>query len=225
MLDTDTFLTVLYVMADDFCKRQPQHRRAPGPKASLTESEVITLVIFGQWARFRSERDFYRYAQSRLRPAFPTLPRRCQFNRLTRRCYGTLAAFFRCLAGLLQGRHCLYEALALDSSGVPTRDAKRRGTPAGWPDRLTLAGATAWAGMKAFTCSFPSILRASSPASALPRPAPRTRHWPRISSPSGILPTPGCPPWGRRPWAGMWRTRASRDGSGISGGGTATAPG
>ena len=64
----------------------------------------------------------------------------------------------------------------------------------GWTDRLILAGATAWAGMKAFTCSFPSILRASSPVSALPRPAPRTRGWTRISSPSGIPPTPDCPP-------------------------------
>ena len=62
MVDTDTFLTVLYVMADDFCKRQPPRHPAPGPEASLTESEVITLVIFSQWARFRSERDFYRYA-------------------------------------------------------------------------------------------------------------------------------------------------------------------
>jgi len=49
----------------------PQQRRTPGPKASLTESEVITLIIFSQWARVRSERDFYRYAASRLRPAFP----------------------------------------------------------------------------------------------------------------------------------------------------------
>ena len=127
MVDMDTFLTVPYVMADDFCKRQPQRLRTPGPKASLTESEAITLVIFSQWVRFRSERDFYRYARSRLRPAFPTLPRRSQFNRLTRRCYGTLADFFRHLAGLLQGQRCLYEAL--DSSGVPTRDAKRRGAP------------------------------------------------------------------------------------------------
>ena len=86
------------------------------------------MVIFSQWARFRSERDFYRYATSRLRPAFPTLPKRSQFNRLARRCYGTLTAFFRRLAGLLQGRRCIYEAL--DSSGVPVRDAKRRG--AGW---------------------------------------------------------------------------------------------
>ena len=141
MVDTDTFLTALYVMADDFCKSQFPPGCTPGPKASLTESEVITLVIFSQWARFRSERDFYRYATSRLRPAFPTLPRRSQFNRLTRRCYGTLAAFFRCLAGLLQGRHCLYEAL--DSSGVPTRDSKRRGrgwlagqADIGWSNRL-----------------------------------------------------------------------------------------
>ena len=71
MVETDTLLTVLYVMADDYCKRQPQRRRTPGPKASLTESEVITLVIFSQWARFRSERDFYRYAASRLSPPFP----------------------------------------------------------------------------------------------------------------------------------------------------------
>ena len=35
-----------------------------------------------------------------------------------------MAAFFRCLTGWLQGRHCLYEAL--DSSGVPVRDAKAR---------------------------------------------------------------------------------------------------
>ena len=114
----------------------------PCPKASLTESEVITLVIFSQWASFRSERDFYRYATSRLRPAFPTLPRRNQFNRLTRRCYGTLAAFFRCLAGLLQGRHCLYEAL--DSSGGPIRDAKRRGRPFGKLRRLAGQADIGW---------------------------------------------------------------------------------
>jgi hypothetical protein len=83
MLDLDTFLTTLYVMLDDFCQSHSPKRR-PGPEASLSESEVIALAIFARWGRFSSERDFYRYAQSRLRDAFPTLPDRSQFNRLVR---------------------------------------------------------------------------------------------------------------------------------------------
>ena len=83
MLDTDTFLTTLYVIADDFCQAQPPKRR-PGPQASLSESEVVTLAIFARWSRFASERDFYRYASGHLRDAFPTLPERSQFNRLVR---------------------------------------------------------------------------------------------------------------------------------------------
>jgi hypothetical protein len=71
MVDADTFLSILYVMADDFCKSQLPKETSPGPKASLSRSEVVTLAIFGQWDRFRSERAFYRYAKKRLRPAFP----------------------------------------------------------------------------------------------------------------------------------------------------------
>ena len=138
MMDTDTFLTALYVMADDFCKYQSQPQRTPGPKASLSGSEVVTLVIFSQWARLRSERDFYRYAASRLRSAFPTLPRRSQFNRLTRRHYRTQVAFSRHLVDLLQGHRCPYEAL--DSSGPWTvpgpgqfrRSHQVRQTPGCW---------------------------------------------------------------------------------------------
>ena len=83
MLDVDTFLTTIYVMVDDFYHSQPSKRR-PGPQTSLSESEVLTLAIFAPWSRFTSERDFYRYAQSHLRDAFPTLPDRSQFNRLVR---------------------------------------------------------------------------------------------------------------------------------------------
>src|SRR5919202_6030896 len=89
MLDVDTFLTTLYVMVDDFCQSQPPKRR-PGPKASLSDSEVVTLAIFARWSRFASERDFYRYAEANLRDAFPTLPGRSQFNRLMRSCVGLI---------------------------------------------------------------------------------------------------------------------------------------
>jgi hypothetical protein len=128
MVDVDTFLTTLYVMVDDFCKTSLPPETHPGPEAALSRSETVTLAIFGQWQGFGSERGFYRYAQRHLRPAFPQLPTREQFNRQVRQQYEALVACFLYLGRLLAAQHCLYEAL--DSSGIPTRDAKRRG--AGW---------------------------------------------------------------------------------------------
>jgi hypothetical protein len=53
MVDVDTFLTTLYIMVDDFCHCYSP-RTIPGPEASLSESEVITLAIF---ARLPEEED------------------------------------------------------------------------------------------------------------------------------------------------------------------------
>ena len=128
MLDVDTFLTTLYVIADDFCHSQSPRRR-PGPEASLSESEVLSLAIFARWSRFNSERDFYRYADTKLRDAFPTLPDRSQFNRLVRSCTELIETFALHLASLLTDpRKHPYQAL--DSSAMPIRDCKRRGR--GW---------------------------------------------------------------------------------------------
>jgi hypothetical protein len=127
MLDVDTFLTTLYVMVDDFCHSQPPKKR-PGPEASLSRSEVITLAVFARWSRFNSERDFYRYADSKLRKAFPTLPDRSQFNRSVRSHANLIEAFVLHLVAVMQTPRGPYQAL--DSSAMPTRDAKRRGH--GW---------------------------------------------------------------------------------------------
>jgi hypothetical protein len=129
MLDVDTFLTALYVMVDDFRHSHPPTKR-PGPKASLSESEVITLAIFARWSRFASERDFYRYASGHLREAFPTLPERSQFNRSVRFHTELIEEVALHLAeeAMEAGDGCPYEAL--DSSAMPVRDAKRRGE--GW---------------------------------------------------------------------------------------------
>jgi Transposase DDE domain len=141
-MDQDTFLTTLYVMSDDFCQSHglaEKHR--PGPAASLSCSEVVTLAVFGQWARFPSERAFYRYAVGHLRAAFPTLAEREQFNRLQRGYRDVIVAFSLFLVEQMHAQHCLYEAL--DSSGIATRDAKRRGTGClagqadiGWSNRI-----------------------------------------------------------------------------------------
>ena len=128
MLDVDTFLTALYVTVDDFRQAHPPKGR-PGPEASLSESEVVTLAIFARWSRFASERDFYRYASGHLRDAFPALPDRSQFNRLVRSHVGLIEALCLHLPVMLDARKShAYEAL--DTSAMPIRDAKRRG--AGW---------------------------------------------------------------------------------------------
>lgn len=136
MIDEDTFLTILYVEVDEFCKACLPPLVQPGPAASLCRSEVVTLGIFGQWARFSSERDFYRYAVRHLRRAFPALPHHSQFNRLLRKHRETIVAFFLHLAKFLDSADWLYEVL--DSSGVCTRDAKRRGR--GWLPGLATIG-------------------------------------------------------------------------------------
>lgn len=121
-------------MVDDFRQSRqsrPQEQKRPGPEASLRESEVITLAIFSRWARFASERDFYRYAEVHLKEAFPTLPDRSQFNRLVRFYTDAIEEIALHLARSMEGsQRPASPYQALDASAMPVRDAKRRGH--GW---------------------------------------------------------------------------------------------
>ena len=128
MVDVDPFLTTLSVMTDDFCTTSWPLEPPPGPHAALTRSAVVTLAIFGPWPGFGSARGFYRDAPRHWRAAFPRLPTREQCNRQGRQEHEALGACLLHLVQLLAAQQCPYEAL--DSSGIPTRDAKRRG--AGW---------------------------------------------------------------------------------------------
>ena len=82
---------------DDFCKSQAPPPRKPGRPPALSDGAAIPLLCFSQWRPFAHARDFYRYAESRLRDAFPRRPDRSQFNRHARRCYALLCR----LAGLV----------------------------------------------------------------------------------------------------------------------------
>jgi len=191
MVDRDTFLTTLYVMVDDFCKTSLPVESQPGPVAALSRSEVLTLAIFGQWQGFGSERGFYRYAQRHLRTAFPQLPTREQLNRQMRQHHDALVACGLFLIQLLAGQRCPYEAL--DSSGIPTRDAKRRGT--GWLPGLADIG---WSNRLGWYEGFPLLLAVHpvgvmtgfgfGPASTKAQPLAETfcalRRWPHPGLPS-----------------------------------------
>jgi hypothetical protein len=126
-MDWETFLTTLYVMVDDFCHTlEPESH--PGPQASLSRSEVLTLALFARLRRFASERDFYRFAERHLRRAFPKLPTRSWYNRQERRVRPLLERLVVETAAQLGMGASPFEAL--DRAPAPTRNAKRRGR--GW---------------------------------------------------------------------------------------------
>lgn len=134
MIDPDTFLTALYVTADDFCNADPHkggslhptgRGHGTGRPPALAPSELLTLALFGQMSRFQSERDFYRYARRHLLSAFPTMPERSQFNRALRGAHPLVVRFLAHLTTQLATERADYEAL--DGTAVPVRNAKRRG--------------------------------------------------------------------------------------------------
>jgi hypothetical protein len=127
MFTPEIFIIFLFVLVDDFFNDNPIPPK-PGPKWSLIPSEAVTLLIYSQWARFRSEQDFYRHADQKLRYLFPNIPCREQLNRQWRSLHDYVCKFFCHLAEMMEAEKATYEAL--DATAIVTRDAKRRGD--GW---------------------------------------------------------------------------------------------
>jgi hypothetical protein len=119
-MDLDSFLVSLYVLVEDWWhEHHPSsvRKRKPGRPALLSDPEVITLAILAQWPRFRSERDFWRFASAHLRPYFPNLCTQSQFNRRVRVLEPELRALQRTFAGELCEPSALYRVL--DTTLVP----------------------------------------------------------------------------------------------------------
>jgi hypothetical protein len=120
-VDFDSFLVSLYVLVDDWWhERHPSssvRKRKPGRPALLSHSEVVTLAILAQWPRFRSERDFWRFASAHLRPYFPNLCTQSQFNRRVRALEPELRALQRAFAEEIAEPSAVYRVL--DTTLVP----------------------------------------------------------------------------------------------------------
>jgi hypothetical protein len=132
MLDVDTFLTTLYVIVDDFCQSHRPKKR-PGPKASLSVSELLTLPSSptSPGSRVRGT------SSAMLRATSEMLSRRCPTVRSsTAACVPTWwdssrrrpSCTLHLARRMMKAQRCPYEAL--DASAMLVRDAKRRG--AGW---------------------------------------------------------------------------------------------
>ena len=99
----------------------------PGRPALLSQSEVLTLAILAQGPRFRSERDFWRFAHSHLRPYFPNLVSQSQLNRRIRALEPELRALQGELAATLSEPSEAYRVM--DTTLIPAivRARARRG--------------------------------------------------------------------------------------------------
>lgn len=118
-MDLDSFLVSLYVLIDDWWRERhpPAARKKPGRPALLSDSEVLTLAILAQWPRFRSERDFWRFASSHLRSYFPNLVSQSQLNRRVRALEPELRGLQDEVAGMLADPAAIYRIV--DTTLVP----------------------------------------------------------------------------------------------------------
>ncbi len=119
-MDLDSFLISLYVLVDDWWqaeRRGRTPRNGPGRPALLTDPEVLTLAILAQWPRFRSERDFWRFADAHLRSYFPALCSQGQLNRRIRALEPEMRAVQRALAGEIADPSAVYRVL--DTTLIP----------------------------------------------------------------------------------------------------------
>lgn len=117
-MDLENFLVSLYVSVDDWW-RELHESAVPGPgrPASLSDGEVLTLAILSQWPRWRSELDFWRFADLYLRAYFPNLVSQGQLNRRIRALEPELRELQRDLARTLADGSEIYRVI--DTTLVP----------------------------------------------------------------------------------------------------------
>ena len=117
-MDFDYFVVTLYVLVDDWWREShPRTVRWRGRPPILSDSEVLTLAILSQWSRFRSERDFWRFASAHLRQYFPNLLSQSQINRRVRALEPELSVLQRDLAETLLEPSSVYRML--DTTLIP----------------------------------------------------------------------------------------------------------
>jgi hypothetical protein len=145
-MELDSFLVSLYVQIDDWwMANHPSATRRPGRPALLSDSEVLTLAILAQWPRFRSERDFWRFAWAHLRPYFPALCSQSQLNRRIRALEPEMRLLQRAFAEDLTEPSAVYRVM--DTTLVPAIvrvRASRKGLFAGQASFGRSASKTEW---------------------------------------------------------------------------------
>jgi hypothetical protein len=84
----------VYVLVDDLYRTEfgPQKPLRPGHQPEMSDSEVVTLALLGQWRQDRSERAFLSWVRRHWQAYFPRIVSQSAFNRRVRDLSGVLLA-------------------------------------------------------------------------------------------------------------------------------------
>lgn len=115
-MDLETFFTRLYVLVDDWYKAEgwilmQRHR---GPALQLSDSEVLTIAIAGQWRAgvpWTSERSLVRYLLVHGRHWFPHMLERSAFNARVKQLWRALVCLQQRLADWMETGRSAYEVV------------------------------------------------------------------------------------------------------------------
>lgn len=115
-MDLDTFLTTLYVLVDDWYTATVAHQlmRRSGAQPQMSDSEVLTVAVAGQWrvgVPWRSERGVVRYMQAHGRGWFPTMLQRSAFNERVRQLWRVFVCLQQSVSQWLRQPTELYEVV------------------------------------------------------------------------------------------------------------------
>jgi hypothetical protein len=124
-------LTAIFCQIDDFCKQieryqqekllpSPKQHKPRGPKGSLSDSEIMTILVFFQASGYRNFKLFYQGLLGRyFKRAFPKLPSYNRFIEIMNRVMFHLVLYAKLNAGKRTGIYYI------DSSCLPVCHLKR----------------------------------------------------------------------------------------------------
>jgi hypothetical protein len=118
MVEVETFLIAVYTLVDDLYQTQiaPTLPVRRGRRPALSDSEVLTLLLLGQWLG-NSERGLLRHAHAYWRSYFPQLLSQSAFNRRARNLGSICAQLMLLVARELGCAASLYQVV--DTVPVP----------------------------------------------------------------------------------------------------------
>jgi len=111
--DFDDFCLWMYVIIDDIWQEIAPMCKRPGPAATCSDSEVLTMALVGECRGWAMETDLLSHWRER-RDLFPQVPSQSRFNRRRRNLMGVMQVIRQAVLGLLdlaQDRQCVIDSL------------------------------------------------------------------------------------------------------------------